>query len=240
MKWMPSSVGAEPKKLVILGVLVVVLGVVYWTNRGPDLPPGAAAAPQNPAGGGQAPKAAPAPQASVTPRPAPRTQRVAARGSNDDFRPSLKVPEDLDLSTVDPNLKLDQLARVRAVGDVGGKRSLFEYYTPPPPPPPKVEAIKPKEEKPPVEEAKKEAEPAKPVKPAPTPVSFKFFGYEGRPGDPMRRALFVDGEDSFVVAEGETVRNRYKVVRIGVTSVEVEDTVSKDRQTLQIVPQADP
>ncbi len=247
MKWMPASVGAEPKKLIILGVLVVVLGVVYWTNSSPDLPPGAVATPPQSTAKSTAKTtsasernaAAAASKTTVAPRPAPA--RRTTRNGSDDFTPSLKVAEDFDLSTVDPTLKLDRLAKVRAVGEVGGKRSLFEYYTPPPPPPPKVAAINPQDAaaaKAP-EQPQKAASTGPPKPPPPPPPAFKFFGYEGRPGDPMRRAFFVEGEDNYLVAEGDLVRDRYKVIRIGVTSVEVEDTVSKTRHTLQIVPQAD-
>jgi hypothetical protein len=179
-----------------------------------------------------------APKATVAPRPpATRTPQVARRGSNDGFSPSIKPPEGLDLTTVDPNLKLSLLERVRAVGDVGGKRSLFEFYTPPPPPPPKVDPIKVAQAPKPVEA--KPADPVKPSDPPPPPIPLKFFGYEGRPGDRVRRALFVDGEENFVVREGDLIRDRYKVLRIGVTSVEVEDTVAKNSQTLHIVPQFD-
>jgi hypothetical protein len=229
MKWMPTSLGAEPKKVAILGVLLAVLGVVYWMNSGPAPPPVPAAK--------SAPRAAQtaAPQTAATRPPAVRPRPVGR--TSDDFTPTLKVPEGFDLASVDPNLKLDLLAKVRAVGEAGGRRSLFEFYTPPPPPPPKVKPITPAEAPKPL--VAKPADPPKPVKPAPPPLTFKFFGYEGRPGDRSRHAMFVDGEDSYVLAEGDMVRDRYKVIRIGVTSVEIEDTVSKDRQTLQIVPPAD-
>lgn len=234
-KWLPTSIGAEPKKLAILGVLLVLAGVVYKINSGPAVPPAPAGAAR--------PKASALPADSV---PAAKTAAVrtkaprpARRAKDDTFTPSLDVPEGVDLTKVDPRLKLDLLARVRSVGEVGGRRSLFEFYRPPPPPPPKVDPIKPAPPPAEIDPPKPVAPPKPPPAPPPPPPNFKFFGYEGRPGDPTRRALFVEGEETMIVAEGDMVRDRYRVTRIGVTSVEVEDTRAKVQHTLQIVPAVD-
>jgi len=228
MKWMPTGLGAEPKKLVALVVLLAAVPALYYYNSQPDIPPGARV---------QRPVAAP----GATPAPLPVTQpRAAAKRPsgvrvNEDFHPSLKLPEDYDLSSIDPTLKLDLLARVRSATDVGGKRNLFEFYTPPPPPV-KVEPIKPTPPKP--------AEPPKvisatPVKPPPTPIPFKFYGYAGAVRDGNLRALLVDGEETFVVRAGDVVRNRWRITRIGVTTVDVEDMTAKSTQPLQILPKCD-
>ena len=42
MSLIPSQLGAEPKKLAVLGGLAVVLIVVYFINRTPDVPQQAA------------------------------------------------------------------------------------------------------------------------------------------------------------------------------------------------------
>ena len=47
-------------------------------------------------------------------------------------------------------------------------------------------------------------------------------------------AFFLDGEDIIVTWEGDMIKNRYKVVRVGVNSVEMEDTQFKSTQTLQL------
>ena len=51
----------------------------------------------------------------------------------------------------------------------------------------------------------------------------------------MRRAFFLDGDDILVAGENETVKNRYKIVRIGVNSAVVEDTTNKNQQTLPLI-----
>jgi hypothetical protein len=52
--------------------------------------------------------------------------------------------------------------------------------------------------------------------------------------DGHRRAFFLVGDDIFVAAEGDVVKRRYKVVRIGVNSAVVEDTQLKNTQTLPL------
>jgi len=226
MKWLPTGLGAEPKKLIALLVLLAAVPVLYIYNSQPDIPAGAIVQPKAKPGVG-----------ATLPVTQPRgvAKRAPAARVSEDFHPSLKLPEDYDISSIDPTLKLDLLARVRSVGEAGGKRSLFEFYVPPPPPV-KVDPIKPQPPKP--------TEPAKvvsttPVKPPPTPPPFKFFGYSGAPRDGNLKALLVEGEETMIVKTGDTVRNRWKITRIGVTTVDVEDTTSKSNQTLQILPKCD-
>jgi hypothetical protein len=142
--------------------------------------------------------------------------------------------------TIDPTLRLDLLAKVQGVKLTGGNRSLFDFSAPPPPDPKKV-----------VEQAKAAA-PAKPYGPQPAPppptptptpppppIPLKFYGFvnSSRPGAP-KRAFFLEGEDIHVAGEGELIKKRYKVVRIGVNSVVVEDTEHKHEQTLPLEEQA--
>jgi hypothetical protein len=233
MKFVPAGLGAEPKKLAILGVLLVVAGVVYWINSGPSIPEGANTA--------AAVKAQPVPV--VAPRPATVSSptRSATRGgrppnSADDFRPTLKLPEGLDISRVDPTLKLDLLGKVREVSAGAGSRSLFEFYTPPPPPVPKPPPIIPK---PVLASDPKPAPPPGPAPPPPPPpIPLKFYGLSGALRSTVRRAFFLDGEDIVQAGENEIIRNRYKILRIGVNSAVVEDTVAKNQQTLQMVEEA--
>lgn len=235
-KWMPSGLGAEPKKVMALIGLVVAAPFVYWWNNSSDTPVTPAAVPS-------ATRANPPIVEPTIPRPAPRPAARTTRSGNEDFHPTLKLPDDFDLSKVDPTLRTDLLARVREVGEVGGSRSLFEFYTPPLPPPKPVPPIIPTQPKPdPFKEAAKQAADAKPAPPPPPPpIPLKYFGYEGIPrGGSKLRAHFVDGEENYFGWENDTIKNRYRIVRIGTTSVEMEDTVSKNTQTLRILDRQDP
>jgi hypothetical protein len=238
MKLAPSGVGAEPKKLAILGVLLLAAaGTYYWMSR-PDVPAGANTSPAPAVKTPATVPAASAPRtvaatSSYGPRVAARGGRVSASG--DDFRPTLKLPEGMDISRIDPTLKLDLLTRLRRVSVEGGSRSLFEFYTPPPPPPPpppKVDKIKVETPKPDF----KQQEVSK--VPPPPPIPLKFYGLSGALRSNERGAFFLDGDDIVYAAENATIRNRYKILRIGVNSAVVEDTVAKNQQTLPLVEEA--
>ena len=232
------KLGAEPKKMVILGVLAAGAAASLYMNvlSGPD--PGPRSEPASVT-------AAPAPPLAAAPAgPAPRAVIRRRSRSTEEFRPSLRPrrPEErLDPTTIDPTLRLDLLARVQSVDHQGGSRNLFQFSAAPPPPAPKDDPkIMPKipgqiaqgETQP------DEVKPAEPVKPPPPPITLKYYGYSTPRGSTRRTAFFLDGEDIFMAAEGETVKRRYKVVRIGVNSVEMEDLESKSRQTLPLQPEA--
>jgi hypothetical protein len=146
----------------------------------------------------------------------------------------------MDLSRIDPTLKLDLMATVRQVPVEGGSRSLFEFYTPPPPPPASVPKPPPIVPKTLTEAELKAAELKKgpPTPPPPPPIPLKFYGLSGAMRSTVRRAFFLDGEDIVQAGENETIRNRYKIIRIGVNSAVVEDLVAKNQQTLQMVEEA--
>jgi len=237
MKVVPAKLGAQPKQMAILGVLVVILLVVYLINRSPSLPDSATQAPRPETSTASVPVYPAAPRSvGSSQRSGPMPMQRGRGGSNsvDDFRPSLKLPEGTDISRIDPTLKLDLLAKLRSAPIEGGSRSIFEFAQPPPPPPPKVAPIKPG----PTVAANSLAQPAADAKPAPPPlppIPLKFYGYANTPRGATKRAFFVDGEDIFVAGENELIRSRYKVIRIGINSAIVEDTTNNNQQTLPLI-----
>lgn len=240
MKWLPTSVGAEPKKLIALGGLLAVLVVVYVINRDPGIPdqsaPTAAATTAAP----EPLKSLPARTASAPPIPMPPQRNTPARRDNAaivDFKPTLKLPEGADVSRIDPSLKLDLLSRLQQLPAEGGERILFEFGAAPKPktPTPTVAPVKPQTPPGAVTAGGTSSTPAAPPKPAVAPIPLKFYGYVGDAKGTSRRALFLDGDDIFVAGENDMIRNRYKVIRIGVNSAVIEDTTSKNQQTLPLV-----
>jgi hypothetical protein len=233
-KLVPIKVGADRKKVAILAGLGLVMVVVWFMNSSPSTP-----------------DAASAPKAQVRPNPlGPRTlppelssgPRVAQRGtagnaSIADFRPTLKLKEGTDISKIDPSLHVELLAKVRTVELTGGSRSLFEFAPPPAPPPPDVPKIHPAVPGPPAPPPKPvETAVVKPPPAPPPPIPLKFYGFSGTTRTTGNRsAFFLDGDDIVIARENETIRNRYKIVRIGVNSAVVEDTVNKNQQTLPLV-----
>jgi len=235
-KWLPAELGAEPKKVGALVVLLAVLGYVFFFT-GDDAPPMASTPAANTTAATNVAPASPAGAAAgqrvVQTPPARRVRRRA--GGDEGFEPTLLLEEDFDVSQVDPTLRLALLDRVRSVGNVGGRRSLFEFFTPPPPPPPAVAKIKVEEPRPDPEPAKSSEPPPPPPPPPPTPIPLKYYGYTGSPEDARRHGLFLDGEEILVASDGDLVKDRYRIQRIGLTSVEVTDVVQDSTQTLPIV-----
>lgn len=231
------KIGAEPKRLAVLGGLVLIGGYVFYSNviSGPSEPE-----PERSRGAishtSPLPPGAPAYPAAQT-----NTRRRPSRTS-EEFRPSLKPkrPEErVDPMTIDPTLRLDLLAKVQAVELQGGNRNLFQFSAAPPPPLPKEPVVPVKTpQQVAQEQAQKLAEAGPPKPPPPPPITFKYYGYSSLRGDNHKRAFFLDGDDILVAGEGELVKKRYKVVRIGVNSVVMEDTQFKHEQTLPLLAEA--
>ncbi len=233
--------GGDRKQLITLSVLGVVLLVVLYMNyfSGPD----------------DSPRATPRP-ASNPPRPALAKGPTAAESRKkmqldrraQEFRPRVGParPEDrLDPMKVDPSLRVELLARLEKITVRGGSRSLFDFSNEPSPttesavakiiPAPKKSIAAPK----PFIGPLNEPPPApKPVvqKPQAPPIPLRFYGYASAPRGASKRGFFLDGEEIVVAAEGELIKQRYKVIRIGLANVTMEDTQYQQQQTLPIVP----
>jgi len=232
------KLGAEPRKVAVLGLLLAVAAYLMYTNViAPGNPYGmpsvtSTATPQTPAASRPTTTAEPSRTANIS-----RDRRASS--SNQEWVPTLKPrrPEEQpDPITVDPTLRLDLLAKLQQVELGGGHRSLFEFSQPPPPKAPEP-TIKPK----PIESAKadgapkpeeKPPEPKDPPKPPPPPIPLKFYGFIA--GSGARRAFFLNGEDILVGSEGQTLQARYKIVRIGLSSAVIEDTQHKNQQTIRL------
>jgi hypothetical protein len=69
--------------------------------------------------------------------------------------------------------------------------------------------------------------------PPPPPINLKFYGFASKPGEP--KAIFLSqGEDIFVAREGDIVDRRYKILHINPMSVEVEDVLNNNRQSIPL------
>jgi len=226
MKWVPSKLGAEPKKIAVLVALVLVAGYFFFSNRGSD---DATPVIQRPA-------------AALPPVTTPRTVRADARSearpgrlAQQGLHPSIKydIP---DPSSVDPTLHLDELAKLKSVTVEAGARSLFEILAAPPP---SVALVKEPLKIPVVPQFVGPVQP-RPVEPPPEPkappIPLKFYGFVNKTKAGDKRAFFLDGEEIVIASEGDMIKRRYKIVRIGINSAVVEDTQfkSNNQQTLPL------
>jgi hypothetical protein len=89
--------------------------------------------------------------------------------------------------------------------------------TPPPPPPPKV---------PQRGEAGYVEPPPPPPPKAELPPNMKYYGYGTVPNGTARRAYLTDGDDVYIVAEGDTLLGRFRILKIGNATLEFEDISS--------------
>ena len=133
------------------------------------------------------------------------------------------------LSVENPQLHTDRLKRARETEYKSTGRNIFSA-TPPPPPPPPPQVVTP------------ESSGATLVPPPPPPptLPLKFFGYGTVPYGSARRAFFTDGEEVYVVAEGELLLNRFRILKVGNASLEFEEVSSGRRGTAILEEQGAP
>jgi hypothetical protein len=97
-----------------------------------------------------------------------------------------------------------------------------------------------------------EANKPKPVTPPPVPSAppppttaslppnLKYFGYGTIPNGTPRRAFITDGDDVFIVSEGDTLLGRYRIVKVGNTNLEFQEISSGLPGTTPLDEQAAP
>jgi hypothetical protein len=236
--------GADPKKLAILGALLLIAAVVLYFNVfAGDSDSKRTVSPV---------AAVEVPPVVTAPTPLPAIPGARA-GGNDERRRASKSAmvsefkirqgtppgeEKPDPATIDPTLRLDLLAKLQQVEQPASMRNIFQYGAAPPP----LEAVKPVElpkNTPKIAINQPPAAPPGPPPPPPVPtappMTFKYYGYKVSKSDGRKQAFLLDGDDIIIAGENDAVKSgRYKVVRIGVNSITIEDTQFKSTQTLQL------
>lgn len=243
---MKLTLGAEPRKVALLGALVVAGAFVFYDSVLNTPPPGGNAPrpKRNPPvealiPAGDAPPAAGATPAAKTAPP----RKAAAPGRGGEFRPSLKAAGEAvsrDLANFDPTLRIDLIEKVAAVTVSRVERSLFEFAAAPP----KPAAEQPKLPEPKIVVARRfigppEAPaaappPAPPPKPKPPPINLKFYGSSLPVSGGVKRVFCLEGDEIFTPTEGDVLKNRYRILRITPSSVVVEDLDFNHQQTLPV------
>jgi hypothetical protein len=159
------------------------------------------------------PAAAKSPTPVVTPPPG--TRRIVT------VRPASgkKSPASPGARSLDPTLRYDWLKASEDTKYQGAGRNIFRA---------EVEIPKPIV---PVHVATAPVVPQGP--PPPPPINLKFFGFANKPGEP-RRIFLSQGEDVFIAGEGDIVDRRYRILHITPVSVEVEDVLNNNRQSIPL------
>jgi hypothetical protein len=227
------QLGIDPK--IIIGVLVVIAGLVYYFNAQSDdhpaaTPPVPTAAV--PAGGFAAPTSL-------------AVKSLAARraaGARSNPRVGLKlVAIDGSRGDVDPTLRLDLLERVHSVSPAAGLRNLFEAGSSQPVqnlvPLPKVDPkMQPKPVQPPMAQQAANTPPPPPV----FNIPLKYYGFAKPTGHTTEanRGLFLDGDNILMGGEGDILEKKYLIVALTPNSARLEDVERKQGQDLPVTPAA--
>ena len=141
----------------------------------------------------------------------PAAANVAGRNSRGD-KPSAE--------TLDPTLRTDLLKNSEGAEYKGTGRNIFEAQAAPAPIERKTLA--------------KNTPPAgPPPPPPPPPIPLKFYGFANKPGQ-AKSIFLAEGEDIFIGHEGDIVNRRYKILHISATSVEIEDVMNNNRQSIPL------
>jgi hypothetical protein len=123
------------------------------------------------------------------------------------------------LQVENPQLHLPAVDRARKTEYRSAGRNIFSAVAPPP------LVVKQERTKPKPEPSGPRPDP--PLPPPPPPVlPVKFFGFGVVPNGTARLAFFTDGEEIYVVGEGEILLKRFRILKIGNASLEFEELSS--------------
>jgi hypothetical protein len=130
------------------------------------------------------------------------------------------------LTVENPQLHREKMEAVQKTEYHSLGRNPFSEIAPPPPE---------------QQQAKKVAErkftgPIQPPPPPPPalPGNMKFFGYGTVPNGTSRRAFLTDGDEVYIVAEGDTLLGRFRIVKINNANMEFEEVSSGRRATVAL------
>jgi len=158
---------------------------------------------------------------SVTPSPAPSPADPAPTRVVH-VRPGAQKKPAHVARSLDPTLRYDWLKASEDTEYQGKGRNIF-----------RAEAEIPQIIKNPVLDKQNSAPTGPPPPAPPPPINMKFFGFANKPGE-SKKIFLSQGEDVFIAAEGDIVDRRYKVLRISPMSVEIEDVLSNNRQSIPL------
>lgn len=121
------------------------------------------------------------------------------------------------LGVENPALQRDKQRASQKTDYKGTGRDLFSEIAPPPPVDPR-KVVVPHATVGPINP---------PPPPPPTlPGNVKFFGYGTIPNGTAKRAFLSDGDNIYIVAEGDTLLGKYRVVKIGNANLDFEEIAS--------------
>jgi hypothetical protein len=205
---MALKVGTEDKKKVYLaaglGAVMLILLLRFLWQNFGPSP----AAPS-----------APPPAAVTEVRPATATSETAQ-----DATPGIphQAPKVGGLAALDPTLHPEIMRQAESLAYTGNGRNIFSPFSAPAAIPKPIA---------PIRQAQVDTGPPPP--PPPPPINLGFYGYAAEKTG-QKQVFLLQGEDIFIASEGDIVDRRYRVVKIGPVSVQIEDIPYHNTQTLPL------
>jgi hypothetical protein len=164
--------------------------------------------------------AAPPPTIVTAPRPAtPSSGPEETSTALPYARQAVKVS---GLASLDPTLHPEIMRQAESLEYTGTGRNIFSQFSAPPAIPKPIA---------PIRQAHVDTGPPPP--PPPPPINLGFYGYAAEKTG-QKQVFLLHGDDIFIASEGDVVDRRYRVLKIGTASVQVEDIPYHNTQTLPL------
>jgi len=194
------------REIALIAAAILMLAVAVLAYKSRTAGPDSASAAQS------APSLSSASSASSSgPAAAPASHGAAASKSTTLSGPKVKSAGDVDLQAL--NAPRDELQET--------VRDPFRFKPKPPPPPPPAPVMRPTA---PVQTG--------PVEPPPPPrIPLKFFGQVETKQGPL--AALSDSRGVYYGRVGDTIEGRYRILRIGVESIDLAYLDGRGRQTIR-------
>jgi hypothetical protein len=168
---------------------------------------------------GPSPTPAAPPPTVVT---APRTVVPSASSEGNSASSARTAVKVSGLAALDPTLHPEIMRQAESLAYTGNGRNIFSQFSAPPEIPKPVA---------PIRNANVNTGPPPP--PPPPPITLGFYGYAAEKTG-QKQVFLLHGDDIFIASEGDVVDRRYRVVKIGTASVQVEDIPYHNTQTLPL------
>lgn len=217
---MALRIGAEDKKKTYLAaglaaVMLILLVRFLWQTFGssaPAPPPPTIAAP-----------------VTRTPTPVAGSGEGANQAASRSQLPEIPYAHEAvrvaSSSPLDPTLHPEIMQQAESLEYTGNGRNIFSQFSAPPVIPKPIAPVR-----------LTPIDTGPPPPPPPPPVNLRFYGYAAE-RDGQKQVFLLQGDDIFIASEGDVVDRRYRVAKIGVSSVQVEDLPYHDTQTLPLIMQ---
>ncbi len=71
--------------------------------------------------------------------------------------------------------------------------------------------------------------------PPPPPIPLRFYGFANNSGEAKKKIFLSEGDNIFIAEEGQVIDRRFRVVKVGKNSVEIEDLLNNNTQSIPLI-----